>query len=507
MVLGDMLRKHVRVQPKTRAFVLGDAVYTYQELDSRVNRLVNALLALGVGKGDRIAIMADNCVEHADVYWAAAKSGTMLAPLNCGLPVEGLRYILENSEASTLVVGQNYLNVIEPVRHGLEHLVNLIVIGPPEGDYKGYDELVSACSAEDPYLPVDEGDVVDLAYTSGTTGLPKGAMLTHRNMVTNAANAMILFGMMPGDVFYYPGPAFSAAFPMFMTPVVTMGCSFILGERYEARLALDTISRERVNGTFLFPPMIMDLLECPDVAQYDISSLRYLIYAGAPLHREVLKRAYGVFGHVFVQPYGLTEAMMSTFLTKEDHVWEGPEEKVRRLSSCGRAAPLAEVRVVDENDRDVRPGEFGEIIIRGDHVMKGYWKLPAATAETIKGDWLYSGDLATVDEEGYIYISDRKKDTISSGGKTVFPREVEEVIFRHGAVAEAAVVGVSDEQLGQAVAAFIVLREGAQPAPGDIIQLCRESLPDYAVPKRVEFVDKLPRNPTGKVLRRLLAQS
>jgi len=252
--------------------------------------------------------------------------------------------------------------------------------------------------------------------------------------------------------------------------------------------------------------MIAAMLEHPQLSNYDISSLRHVWFAGLPMPVDVLKQALQTIGNVFFQCYGSTELPAATYIVPEEQVTEGPPEKVRRLASVGREVPNMEVRVVNDEGRDVVAGEVGEVIGRGDNMMKGYWRMPLATEEALKDGYVHTGDLATIDEDGYIYLVGRKKDLIASRGQTIYAGEVEEVIYQHPSVAEAAVIGVPDETLGESVKAVVVLRKGERLTAEDIIQFCQQRLPDYAVPKSIAFIEALPRNPAGKVLRRVLRE-
>ncbi|MFQ5826974.1 MAG: class I adenylate-forming enzyme family protein, partial [Dehalococcoidia bacterium] len=286
-----------------------------------------------------------------------------------------------------------------------------------------------------------------------------------------------------------------------------VGASCVILERFDPRLFLETVQRERITALGLASPLIAPLVEHPDIRKYDLMSLRAIIYGGAPLPLDALREGVEVLGNGLYGTYSMTETVgPATVLFPQEHVFEGPEEKLRRLRSCGRETLNTEIWVVDEDGRDVSPGEVGELIIRSDSVTMGYWKQPLATAEALREGYLHTGDLATVDEEGYLYTFDRKKDTIVTGGKKVSSREVEEVLYIHPSVQEAAVIGVPHRELGEAIKAVVVLKKRRKATPEEMIILCQRNLPRHACPREVQFVGSLPRNPLGKVLKRALRE-
>ena len=502
MLLGDILRRDVRRHGSKTALVFGDARYTYAEFNDRVNRLANGLGALGVVKGGRVAVLAKNCPQYPELYWAAAKGGFILVPLNTFLPPKDIAYVINDSEANTFVAGEEHWETVDAIRPQLETIKHLVAISGDIPAAKKYEELIASSSPSEPQVELDEEDIAYILYTSGTTGLPKGVMLSHKNMISLAVDAVLGLGLTHDDVSFGSGPNFAIGTPFQIASAFYLGATVVCLEQFTPQAAVEVIAREKATSAGMLPPQLAALLDYPERERYDLSSLRSIYYGAMPMPVETLKRAINVFGNIFVQCYALTEAMPLAFLGKEDHIVDGPEEKVRRLRSCGKEAPNIELRVVDDDGRDVAPGEVGEIIARGDTVMKGYWKLPGPTAETLRGGYLHTGDMATVDEEGYIYTFDRKKDVIVCGDNKISSREVEEIIYGHPAVAEAAVVGIPDVELGEMVKAVLVLKEGRQATAEEIIEFCQRSLPPHAVPRRVEFTSALPRNPMGKVLKR-----
>ena len=507
MIIGDIIRRNAKRYPKKAALIFGNSRYTFEELNSRVNSLVNGLIALGLNKGDRIAVLLDSCPQFVELYCAAGKGGLVLVPLNCRLSSQDLTYLVNNAEANTLVLGANYLSLLDSMRFDLKIVKNFIIVGGNDKGMTSYDDLLSQHPSNEPNLEIREEDLVYLLYTSGTTGLPKGIMHTHKTILACMLNYMVMAGVKRDDVSLAVCPPFWGPILVFHTfPHFYMGASIVLLKDFDSKIVLETIEREKVTTTFLIPPQIVSIVDYPHLDKYNTRSLRYVLFGGIPLSPEVLKRAAAAFGNIFNNAYGLIEETPVSILPAEDMILEGSPQEVKRLASCGREAINVEVRVVDDYGRDIAPGETGEVIARGDNMMKGYWKLPQVTEEAFRGGYLHTGDLATVDTEGYIYLIGRKKDVITSGGKAIYPTEVEEVIYHHPSISEATVFGIPDERLGEVSVAVVVVKEGKKVTSEEVMALCQQNLPSYAVPSSVVLADSLPRSPTGKVLRRLLQE-
>jgi len=508
MTLGDILDRNARRFPKKEAFVFQEKRITYRQFREKVLRLTNSLLALGIKKGDRIAILMENRLEYPELYFVCAKGGFLAVPLNWRLMGRELSYIINNAQASILIFEENYLKVVESIRHELNSVKNYVGIG---GNFSegiiNYEDLLEKGVSEEPDQEVEEEDVVAIFYTSGTTGRPKGVMHTHRNLLFWANEISLVQRLTPNDITLHVTPFFHIAPVWPMLTHLYMGGGNVILNRFDPQKVLETIQKERITNCNLVVTMIIELLNFPRLKDYDLSSLHTIMYAGSPMPRAVLEKAIKTFGNIFFQFYGLTEAVPVTYLPKEDHVLEENEERRKRLDSCGRETPNVWARVVNERGEDVRPGEVGEIIVRKNgNVMKGYWKDEEATREAIRDEWLYTGDLATIDEEGYIYIVDRKKDMIISGGENIYPREIEEIIYTHPAVAEVAVIGVPHEKWGETPKAIVMLKDGMEATEEEIIQLCKDNLASYKKPTSVEFVDSLPRTSIGKIAKRELKE-
>jgi acyl-CoA synthetase (AMP-forming)/AMP-acid ligase II len=507
MLLGELLRRNSKLYPDRKAFIFEGRRYTWSQADERVNRLANALIGLGVKRGDHVAVLSKNCNEYFETYFGCARSGSICTAINYRLTPRELRYVIGNSEAKVVIVSDEFLDTLEEVRPDLEKAEHYVVIGQAPKGMLGYDDLLAGASPIQPNLEQHEDDVVLQMYTSGTTGLPKGAMLTHRNLITNAIGCSFGMQMQPNDCILMVAPLYHMAAGMCSLAVILQGGPILIHRDFNPIAILDDMEGGEVTVALLIPVMINFLLQMPDIEKRDFKNIRGIIYGASPMPVEVLRRAIEIFKCDFVQGYGQTESSaVLCILRPEDHVLEGTPEQLKRLGSAGTEVFGSEVRVVNEDGNDVKPGEIGEVIGRGHNVMKGYWNMPEATAETLRDGWLHTGDLATVDEGGYVYILDRVKDMIISGGENVYSREVEEVLFMHPAIADAAVIGVPDPQWGETVKAIIVLRDGQTATEEDIVNFCRKYLAGFKRPRSVDFVESLPRNLSGKVLKKILRE-
>ena len=503
IVLGDIPRKHARLDPERECLVCGDVRLTWKQLNERVNRLANGLAGLGVKKDTKVAVLALNCHRYVEIYYATAKLGAVAVPLNFRLSPDELAYVINHSDAEVLMVGSDLLATAEEILPRLDNIKQRVSLETSGDGWAGYEELLSRSSHEEPGAAVDEDDLCQLQYTGGTTGLPKGVMLTHRNYMTAA------FGMGLANLFD-PEDATLQVLPIFHTawwPILVHHCAGgkgVIARRFDFDEILAMAEKERVTHINMVPVLFSWILDFPDLAKYDLSSIKYLTYAGAPMPAELMRRCIEKFGPIFQQGYGLTEAApLATILREKDQCrLEGSPELTRRISSAGRESLVTEVRVVDEMDRDVAVGEIGEIVVRGKNIMKGYWKDPELTEKTMRGGLLHTGDLAEVDEYGFIYIVDRKNDMIITGGENVYPFEVEKILYEHPAVLEAAVVGVPDKTWGEAVTAVVALKQGERATDDELMKFVRERIAGYKAPKKVVFMDSIPKTAIGKILRR-----
>jgi acyl-CoA synthetase (AMP-forming)/AMP-acid ligase II len=501
-VLGDIPRKNAKLYPDKVCVVFEDERSTWRQFNERINRLAHGLMGMGLSKGDHLAVLMENCPQYLELYFAAAKCGIPVVPLNFRLSLDELTHIMNHSDSVALAVGAEYVARTESLRPGLPAVRHYIAVDGPVEGMQYYEDLISAGSPDEPSIEVDEDDMAILMYTGGTTGLPKGVMLSHRNILTSLMGILTGFSFELNDSTLFVLPLFHISLWAALVHLC-LGASVVIVKRPDLGAILGLAQRERVTHVNMVPTLYAWLVNYPQLDKYDLSSIRFMSYAGSPMPVEVLRACIQRFGPILGQGYGLTEAApLVSWLMPEDHVLDGPPEKVRRLQSAGREAINVDVRVVDEDGRDVEPGQVGEIVVRGANVTAGYWKDPELTAETIVNGWLHTGDMATVDDEGYMYIVDRKHDMIISGGENIYPREIEEVLYRHPAVLEAAVVGVPDETWGEAVKAVVVLKPGQSATEQELIDFCKADLASYKKPRSVEFVAALPKTTIGKILRR-----
>lgn len=501
MVLGDLVERNARKYPSKVGVISGENRFSYAQFADRVHRLANGLMGLGMVKGARVAVLAQNCHQYLEAYFAAAQAGLVLVPINYRLTGREVSYIVNHSEAQAFIFQEEYLDLVLSISEGLPAVKRYICID------RDYEKLIAGASPEAPQVQVNEDDLICIMYTSGTTGQPKGAVMTQSNWLAHTVNMLLELAIVHEDITLHVVPFFHIASIWPMLTHFYVGGTNVIIKAFEPELVLKTFERERITTCNAVPTMIIQMLECPHAERHDYSSLKWLGYGASPMPLEVLKRAMKLFGPKLLQVYGLTEANpLLTLLPVKEHILDGPPEIAKRLSSCGREIINVQVKVVDEMGRDVAPGEIGEIIARGDNIIKEYWRNPEETATAIKEGWLYTGDLATVDEAGYIYIVDRKKDVIISGGENISSREVEEVIYTHPAVLEVAVIGVPDEKWGEAVQAIIVLKSGKEASEEEILDICQRNLAPYKRPKSIEYMESLPKSGAGKILKRELRE-
>lgn len=502
MILGDIIRRNARRFPNDLAVVFKRNRFTFKQYEERVNRLANGLSALGAKKGDRISVILDNCHQHVEIWGAAAKRGFIVSPLSTYLKQE-LSVMIGNAQPSILIVGDNHAHKVSSEWTSVK---NVICVGEAPQGMHNYEEIMATYPADEPKESVNLEDGLFLYYTSGTTGLPKGSYLTHRSQLVNCMNLIMHLNWryhkekgITVHPFYFQAPNTCTIWPLMI-----LASPSVIMESFNPQTLLEATEKEKVTTMITVPTMVFRLVEYPDFGKHDISSFRTILYGSAPMPVAVLRKALNIFGpDIFVGGYGLTEYSLVTLLPAEDHILEGPEEKVKRLESCGREVGDCHLRIVREDGTDITRDseEIGEIIVKGKGMMNGYFRMPEQMAHAIKDGWLYTGDLAAMDEDGYVYIKDRKGDLIISGGINIYPREVDEVLFTHPAIAEASVVGKPDEEWGEVVKAYIVLKPGMTATEQEIIDFSKSKLSSYKKPREVEFIDSLPKSSTGKILK------
>lgn len=508
MDIGYMFKRSAAFYPRKIALIDGDRRLTYQQANRTINSLASALRCLGGKKGDRVVIILPNSIEFVLADFATIKAGMVSVPLNRRLTPREISYITNDSEAVTFIYHESYLSKIEEIRPELETVKNFICAGKACGDLS-LSDLIATYPDTDPGVEIDEKeDLARMSYTAGTTGKPKGAMITHSNLRTAASNLLIdRFHPGEGDTFLVTAPLNHGTGTMILS-YYFKGASIAIIDQFDVQNVFEIIRREKVTAMGnLVPTMIKMLIDYPEINNYDFSSLKQINYGAAPINDVLLREALKYFGQIFVQGYGLSEAPLSnTILHKKDHVADGPPGAVRRLRSVGREITNVRLKIVDEKGREAGPEEPGEIIVRGDHVMKGYWKNPQATAEKIRDGWFHTQDIGKKDAEGYVYLLDRKGDLIISGGFNVYPKEVEEVLNQHPGVEECAVIGVPHEKWGEAVKALVVAKPGAGVSEKELIDFCSDKVAGYKKPKSVDFVGELPRTAFGKVSKKDLRE-
>jgi long-chain acyl-CoA synthetase len=506
MRVGDMLTRNANKFPTKKAVVFENVSLNFKDLNGRVNSLANWLMKKGLRKGDRIGVLVHNCYQFIEIYFAAARTGGIFCPYNNHLKHWELEDIIDYSTPKFLFLDGDFGGMISALKPDLRSVESFICLQKSGGSqWEDYEAGIAQSEARDPGVPVLEDDIHSIFFTAGTTGRPKGAMRTHRHLISDAVASAI-------DLRVGYDEKVLISFPMYHVACednivrhsYLPNTIFIRKEGgFNPAEVLEYISKERITRCQFVPTMIHSLIQVPDVDKHDLSSLTLILYAAAPMPVELLKQALKIFQCGFAQMYGQTESgPFTTVLKPEDHVLDGTEKSVARLASSGKPALNYEIRIVDKNDNDVPVGEVGEIIGRSEAMMVGYWQMTEETEKKLKNGWLYTGDLGRFDEDGYVYIVERKGDMIISGGVNVYPREIEEVLYRHPAVSEVSVIGVPDEHWGDVVKAVIVLKKGAQATEDEIKDFCAKNLAGFKKPKSIDFWEQLPRNPAGKILKK-----
>ena len=504
-VLADIIRIGRAAHPERRALVTDERTVTYAELDDRASQVATALATLGIGLGDRVAFLSLNRIEYYETMLGAAKVGAVTVPINWRLAPTEVGAVLADAAPAVLVIEAELVPLIVDAPSTIEP-DRIFVVGDAaqHDDHQRWNDLVDTAPPEDPMVDVDVDDVMWQLYTSGTTGRPKGVMLMHRNLLSIVDGLTDAWHFEPGCVVYIPYPSFHAVGTAW--PILTLhrGGTVLLRRAFDPLDFLRAVERERVTLTMMVPAVLnMVLEEAAARTEVDLGSLRHIVYGAAPISQSVLSRAIELMPACeFHHAYGLTEST-GTVTTMQ---WSEHRVEHERMRSCGRALPWVEMKLVDPNDGTlVAVREVGEVWMRGPTVMKGYYGRPDETAETITDGWLHTGDAGYLDEDGYLYLTDRVKDMIISGGENIYPAEVENVLFAHPGIREAAVIGVPDDRWGETVLAVVVPRPGVDVDPDEVIAFCRDRLAHYKCPTRVEVRTRpLPLNPTGKVLRREL---
>jgi fatty-acyl-CoA synthase len=484
----------------------GARTLTYRDTEERARRVAVVLTGLGVARGARIAVLAKNSVEWAPLYYGAFKVGAVPVPLNFRLHPREWAYQLADSSSAVVLVQEPFLDGIDQIRHEFPD-VTFVAIGAQREGWKDYEELLANADPDSFVDPgITESDDLYQMYTSGTTGRPKGAIITHGAGLANLVQIRTFLPLSPGEGTLLVAPLFHAAAAVSLFWYVSCGATVHVQPDFDPEACLDLLASGDVASATFVPAMIQMIVNLPSATERDYSGLRNMIYGASPIAEEVLRKALGIFSCDFVQGYGQTECCSTlTFLGPEEHR-RALQGEPHLLLSCGRPVVGTDIRIVTSDGDVAAVGEVGEILARGPQVMRGYWNLPEATEATLAGGWLHTGDAGYLDEGGHLYISDRVKDLIVSGGENVYPREIEDVLMRLEGVLDVAVIGVPHEKWGEAVKAVVVGREAEALTAEEVIAHCKSELAGFKVPGSVDFVVELPRNATGKVLKTTLRE-
>ncbi|MBA2282503.1 MAG: fatty acid--CoA ligase [Acidimicrobiia bacterium] len=503
--IADIIRTHGRERGGSPALEVEGRTVTFAELDRRSNQVAQALRAVGIGEGERVAFIDKNSQEWFETTFALAKLGAVNVSVNWRLAPVEMAQIIDDAEAEVVIVGPEFIAHIEKVEQDLGRVHTIVAIGG-HARWTEYEAFVAPHPADDPGVSSDGSATAFQLYTSGTTGLPKGVMLTNDNFFKGAMDTAAHWRFDESSVNLAMMPMFHIAGAGWSMVGLYFGCQTVVLRDIDPARILQVIEEFRITNAFMVPAVIQFLLMTPGVDTTDFTSLRALVYGASPITDKILVQGMATFGCEFIQVYGLTETTGA--ITQLDGTDHDPENRPQLLRSCGRPYPWVEMRIVDaQTGEDVPLGEVGELWTRSHQNMAGYWNNPEATAAAIDDDgWFRTGDAGYFDAEGFVYLHDRVKDMIVSGGENVYPAEVENALMKHPDIADVAVIGVPDDKWGEAVKAVVVRAEGSEVSEADIITFARGHLAGYKLPKSVDFSDVLPRNPSGKLLKRELRE-
>jgi fatty-acyl-CoA synthase len=490
--IGEFLTRRSKVTPTREGLVCEDIRRTYKDLNDRANRLANAMTTRGIGNGDRVSILAFNEPEYYDMYFGLGKIGATLVPINYRLAGPEIKYILSDCASKALVFGPEYTQVVDSIRRDIP-AKDFIVISEDSPEWAGsYAVMIGDAFDREPQIVGGGDDTLTILYTSGTTGRPKGAELTHAYYYWNSVNLMSTLGLDVGNTNLIALPLFHIGALAAPPYIVHSGGKAVLLRTLDPKRFLELIAEEKVAG-FGSVPQLLDFLKLvPDFANYDWSSVRTILVYAAPVPVTLIKE-YEAAGIEVRQLYGLTECNTGTVLDSEN--------AIEKVGSCGRPFFHTEVRVVDDDSRDLPAGEKGEVLLRAPNMMKGYLNRPDETAAAIRDGWLYTGDIGKMDTDGFLYILDRKKDMIISGGENIYPAEIEDALLNNPKIKDVGVIGYPHEKWGEAVKAIVVIEEGQTLTEAELIEWCEGRIGRFKIPKAVVFTDAIPRTPTGKILK------
>jgi long-chain acyl-CoA synthetase len=499
--VAGIIRTHAKNLSGKVALVQGDRVQTWQESYKRSSQVAQALKAAGVGNQDRVAFLDKNSIEHFEVFYGCALLNAVSVDVNFRLAPPEVAFIVNDARAKVFVVGPDFVPVLDAIAGDLPHTKKIVVIGG-HPTHESYESWVSRYQPVDPGATAKKGDVAFQLYSSGTTGRPKGVMLTNENFMGILPTSRDLWAMDQNAINLVAMPLFHIGGSGWATAGQYNGCkSIIVREATDVGGLVKLIGQHRITHAFMVPALLAFTLMVPDIDKADFSSLKLIAYGASPISEQVLAASLKTYKCSFVQVYGLTETTgVVTMLMHEDHDVEGPKKYL--LRSCGKPSMGVELKIVNEQGKELPAGEVGEIIIRSEQVMKGYWNMPEETAKSIRNGWFYTGDAGYKDKDGFVYIHDRVKDMIVSGGENVYPAEVENALMKHPAVGDVAVIGIPDDRWGEVPLAIVVRKPNVEVTEDDIVAFGRTQLAGFKTPKKVVWADALPRNPSGKILKK-----
>jgi acyl-CoA synthetase (AMP-forming)/AMP-acid ligase II len=503
--LADLARFNAAARPTAQALLFEGRATTYGEFDVLANKVANGLLREGLGAGARVGFMGKNSDSFFQIVFGCAKSGTVVVGINWRLALPEVAYVLNDSRTQILFVDQSFWHIAQGLRAEVPTLRRIISIEGGHPEWPAFDQWREAFPGSDPHLGVSADDVVIQMYTSGTTGRPKGVQLAHRNffaMLRQRPNPDMEFEQWTErDVSLVAMPTYHIGGVGWGITGLRAGARNVVIREFDPAVVLEIIQQYAISKIFLVPTAMRMILQRPEARRTRYESLRYITYAASPIPLDLLRQAIAVFRCGFVQLYGMTETTGgATYLPAQDHDVAGNE----RMRSAGKPFPGVSIKVVDASGNVLPPRAMGEVCIKSPANMVGYWNLPQATAQTLVEGYVHTGDAGYLDEDGYVYVLDRAKDMIVSGGENIYPAEVESALLGHAAVADVAVIGVPDDRWGEAVKAVVVTKPGHTVSAAELIEFARKRIAAYKLPKSVDFIDELPRNPTGKVLKREL---
>lgn len=501
MLMGKALTRTADLFPDKTALICAERSFTYKEFNSRVNRLAWTVTEMGLAKGDKMAILAKNCPEYLETYHALAKTGVWMVPINHRLQPSEVSYRLSHSQAAALVIESEFLGVLNQLEPSVIELLKgrILVLGDAarNSGMISYEAALAKARDQEPDVELHHEDTLFLGYTGGTTGRSKAAIISNRAIVVGYLYKHLEYGYDQDEITLYPGPFWHTA-PRNCSLSFYFGGTVVVSRGFTPRSYLEMVERHRVTSSFLVPTMYKAILDLPDHEKYDTSSLRVLNSGGGPMPVDLKRRVMDRFGPILYEHYASTETLILCTI--------GGQEMLDHPSSVGRPVIDVHLKLLDDEGNQVAQGEVGEIYIKCPSLFSGYYRDEKKTRQAFKDGWFTLGDMGRFDQEGYLYIVDRKVDMVISGGENIYPKEVEDVLQRHPQVSEVAVVGVPDEHWGESLKALVILNNGQKVSEKDILQYCSDNLADYLKPKSVEFVKDLPRSPMGKVLKRKIRE-